>query len=103
DQRQAVASDVVAEQPERSLDRDRVDDDGQQVERRAELLVEAPRLLDVARAVGADHLLDARPDDVRIDTYAPDAADLEERKDERIVTGVQVEAELGDPAGLLEI
>ena len=49
DEREPEAADLVAEQVQRALDRDRVHDDAQEVDRRRELLVERAGTLDVAR------------------------------------------------------
>ena len=93
DHRQPVAADVVAEQVERRLDRDRVRLHLQQVVGRRHLLVEPPRAVDVAVLVAPDHLLRLRPPDVRVHADAADAAELEEREDEVVVARVEVEAE----------
>ena len=53
DERQAEAADVVAEQVQRRLDRDRVRLHAQEVDRRAQLLVDRARAVDVARAEAA--------------------------------------------------
>ena len=98
-----VAADIVSEQVQRALDRDRVDDDAEQVDRRHELLVERARAVDVALPVAAHHLLHLRADDVRVHADAARAADLEEREDEVVVAGVEVEAELDDRARLREV
>ena len=50
DERQPVAADVVAEQVQRGLDRDRVADDAQELDRRARAPRQRARALDVAGA-----------------------------------------------------
>ena len=53
--------------------------------------------------IAPHHLLHLRPDDVRVDADAAEAAELEEREDEVVVARVEIEAELDDRARLLEI
>src|SRR5436190_3085221 len=77
DQRQAQAADLVAEDVEGSLDRDRVRLHLQQLVGRLQRLVDPPRLDMVALLVEPDHLLHLWPDDVRVDADATDAAQLE--------------------------
>src|SRR5262249_21282865 len=103
DERQSEAADVMAEKVERRLDRDRVRRDAEQLDGRAELLVERPGALDVAFAVPDHHLLDSRPDDMRVHAHATQAAELEEREDQIVVSGVEGEAELDDRPRLLEV
>ena len=91
-----MSADLVPEEIQGALDRDRVPDDAEQLDRRGELLVESPRSLDVTRAVEPNELLHLRADDVRVDADAAHAAELEEREDEIVVARVQVEAELDD-------
>ena len=66
------------------------------------LLVDRPRTLDVARAVARHHLLHARADHVRMRADAAGTADLEERKDDVVVTRVQVEPAVDDVARRIE-
>src|SRR6185312_16670126 len=99
DHRQAEAADVLADERERGLDRNRVDRDGVELPQRRERLVDLARSVDVAGAVPAHQLLHLRAGDVRADADAAGAPEAEKRQQERIVAGVQVEAELDDPAG----
>jgi hypothetical protein len=103
DHRQAIAADAVPEQIQRGLDRDRVRLDLQELVRRRHFLVEAAGAVDVALAVAANHLIGLRAPDVGVHTDAADAAQLEEREDEIVVTGVQIEPELDDPPRLREV
>src|SRR5512133_1451965 len=91
----------MAKKVERSFDRDRVGLDLQELVDRFELLVDLSRRLGIALAEGADHGLDARPDDVRVHTNTADAAQLEEREDEVVVPRIEVEVGLGDDASRL--
>src|SRR6188508_1556039 len=91
DERQTHAADVVPEELERLLDRDRVRLDAEQLDRRPELLVERAGTVDVALAEAGDHLLHPRSDDMRVHAHAADPADLEERQDEIVVARVEVE------------
>ena len=95
-----MAADLVAEEGERRLDRDRVRRDGEQLVDRRELTVDRPRPLDVARVRGAHLLGDLRPDDVGVDADAADRAELEERLQHVVVPRVEVEAGRDDVAGL---
>ena len=61
DERQPVTADLVAEQVQRRLDRDRVRRDLQQLDRRPQLPVERARAVDVARAVAAHELRTCGP------------------------------------------
>src|SRR5206468_380039 len=88
----------MAKKIERSLDRNGVGLDLQQLVDRFELLVDLSRRLGVALAEGADHRLDARPDDVRVHTNTADAAELEEREHEVVVPSVEVEVGVGHDA-----
>ena len=92
----------MPEQVERSLDRDRVRLHLQQVVSRLELLVDPPRLDVVARLVEADHLLDPRADDVCVHADAAHTAELEEREEDVVVAGVEVETGLLAMARLVE-
>src|SRR5829696_3940550 len=103
DERQPVAADVVAEQVQRRLDRDRIAGDAKQLDRRRELAVERPRGFVLAGLPEPYELLHLRPHDVGVDADAADAAELEERQDQVVVAGVEIEAEGDDPARLLEI
>ena len=98
-----MAADVVAEQVQRGLDRDRIAGDANELDRRRELPVERTRAIVVARLPEPDELLHLWTDDVRVHADAADAAELEERQDEVVVARVEIEAELDDPARLLEI
>src|SRR5579859_1491166 len=86
DQRQPEPAHLVPEDVERGLDRDRVRLHLQQLVRRGHRLVHALCLDVVALLVEPDHLLDLRAADVRVDADAADAAELEEREDEVVVT-----------------
>src|SRR6476620_5599616 len=89
---------------ERSLDRDRIGLDLQQLVDRLELLVDLSRRLDVALADGADHGLHPRADDVRVHTDTSDGPELEERKEDVVIPCVEVEVGLRDDApGLDEV
>ena len=103
DERQPVAADLVAEQVQRRLDRDRVADHAQQLDRRHELAVERPCGLVLASVPEPDQLLHLRPDDVRVHADAADAAELEERQDQVVVAGVEVEPGLDDVLRLREV
>ncbi len=103
DHREPVAAELVAEQVHRGLDRNRVRRDLQEVESRRHLLVDAPCAVDVAALPQPDHLLRLRPPDVGVDADSADAAEREEREDQVVVAGVQVEASLGNAARLVEI
>ena len=103
DERQPRAADLVAEQVQRRLDRDRVPHDLEDVERGLRLGLELPRAVLVAVAVAADHLLDLRADDVRVDADAAQAAEADEREDQVVVARVEVEIHRDDPLRLFEI
>ena len=98
-----MAADVVAEQVQRRLDRDRVRGDAQELDRRRELAVERPRRLVLACVPEPDQLLHLRADDVRVHADAADAAELEERQDQVVVARVEVEAGLDDVLRLREV
>src|SRR5947207_1223748 len=91
----------MAEKIERSLDRDGVGLDLQQLVDRFELLLDLSRRVSIALAESADHGLDARPDDVRVHANAADTAELEEREHEVVVPRIEVELGLGDDAARL--
>src|SRR6476646_1488658 len=88
----------MSKKRERSLDRDGVRLNLQQLVDRFELLVDLSRRLGVAVTEGADHGLDARADDVRVHTNAADPSQLEKRVDQVVVPRVEVELGLGDNA-----
>ena len=99
-----MPADVVPEQVQRRLDRDRV----RATLSRSYAGVELARRSSRARptspvAKAPDLLLHLRADDVRVDADAADAAELEERLDEVVVAGVEVEAELDDVPRLVEV
>src|SRR6185503_21271388 len=81
DERQSQPADLVAEELERLLDRDRVRLHLEDLDRRPKLLVERVGTLDVAGAVARDQLLHLRPYDVGVDADASYPADLEEGQD----------------------
>src|SRR6187549_3398755 len=66
DERKAVAADVVAEQVQRGLDRDRIARDANELDRWRQLPVERTRGVVVARLPEANELLHLRADDVRV-------------------------------------
>src|SRR5215210_8920903 len=66
DERQTVTADLVPEQVQGGLDRDRVRRHAQQLDRGAELAVEAAGALGVTGLPEPDELLHLRPDDVRV-------------------------------------
>ena len=103
DHRQAQAADIVAEQRERALDGDRVRRDPQQLDRGAQLCVERSCAFDIARSEPAQKLAHLRPDDVRVHAHAATSPKLEERQDQVVVSGVEIEAELDDRARLRKI
>src|SRR3954469_22366994 len=80
-ERQPVTADLVAEQVQRRLDRDRVRRHLEQLVRRPELTVELPPSVDVAVERRPDLLRDLRADDVRVDADPADTAELDERLD----------------------
>ena len=94
DEREAVAADLVPEQVERRLDRDRVRRDPAAGRTPARARASSSRgALEVAFDRGAHLLGDLRADDVRVDADAAGAAELEERLEQDVVAGVEVEAE----------
>src|SRR5438093_10352086 len=97
DERQPMPADVVAEQVQRRLDRDRVRLHPEQLDRRAELLVQLLGALDVAGLEARDELSYLRADDVRVHADAPEPAEPKERQDQVVVARVEVEPELDDP------
>ena len=103
DERQAMAADVVSEDVQRRLDRERVRRHAEEVDRRPELLVQLARPCLATGLPAPDQLLHARPDHVRVHADAAHAAELEERQDEVVVAGVELEAELDDLPSLLEV
>ena len=78
DERQPVPADLVPELVQGRLDRDRVADDAQQLDRRVDLPVERERRVVLARLPEPDQLLHLRPDDVRMHADPADAAELQE-------------------------
>src|SRR5688572_4330926 len=62
DERQPMAADLVAQQVQRHLDRDRVRRHPQELDRGAELAVECPRRVVLALPPEPDQLLHLRPD-----------------------------------------
>src|SRR5262249_9124124 len=103
DEREPASAHVVAEQVERTLDRDRVWSHAQEVDRRAQLLVQRARGFDITGAEQPDHLLHLRADDMRVHANAAEAADLQEREDDVVVSGVEVESGLDDRARLSDV
>src|SRR6266550_2791617 len=67
----------MAKKVERSLDRDGIGLDLEQLVDRFELLVDLARRLGVTLSESANHRLDAWPDDVRVDANTADSAELE--------------------------
>jgi len=57
----------------------------------SELTVDAFRFVRITSAIGNDHRLHAGPDHMRVHADAADPAELEERVDEVIVAGIEVE------------
>jgi len=92
----------MAKKVERSLDRDGIGLDLEQLVDRFELLVDLSRRLGVALAESANHGLDARPHDVRVHTNTADPAELEERQDQVVVPRIEVEVGLRDDAPRLD-
>src|SRR3954464_4137195 len=88
----------MAKKVERSLDRNGIGLDLEQLVDRFELLVDLSRRLGVAFTEGADHRLDTRADGVRVHAHTTDGAELEEREHEVVVPRVEVEVGLGDDA-----
>src|SRR5438270_12951176 len=88
----------MAKKIEGSFDGDRVGLNLEQLVDRFELLVDLSRRLGVALSERADHGLDLRPGDVRVDADPADASELEERQDEVVVPRIQVELSLVDDA-----
>src|SRR4029453_17443969 len=93
----------VAEQVQRSLDRNRVADHTQELDRGNELPVELPGSLVLAGLPEADELLDLRPDDMRVHADTAHAAELEERQDQIVVAGVEIQSFLDDVPCLGEV
>ncbi len=91
DERQAQPADLVAEELERPLDRDRIRLHSENLDGRPKLLVERVGALDVAGAVARDELLHLRSHDMGVDADATNTADLEERQEQVVVAGVEVE------------
>src|SRR6266550_4433746 len=88
----------MAKKVERSLDRDGIGLDLEQLVDRFELLVDLARRLGVTLSESANHRLDAWPDDVRVDANTADSAELEEGEDQVVVPRVEIEVGLGDDA-----
>ena len=87
-----------------SFDGDGVGLDLEQLQSRLDSLVDAARRLDVALSESVDQLPDLGSNDVRMNTDTADPAELEERQDEVVVSGVEVEVGLpDDPPRLGEI
>ena len=103
DERQPHAADVVTEQVQRGLDLDRPGDDADQLVGGRKLVVQLPCRLDVARAEALDQLLDLRADDVGVHADAAEPAELDEGQHEVVVARVEVEPELDDVPGLVEV
>src|SRR6185312_2847450 len=91
----------MAKKVERSFDRDGVGLHLEQLIDRFELLVDLSRRLGVALVKGANHGLDARPDDMRMHTNAADSPESKEREDEVVVPRVEVELGLPDDSARL--
>src|ERR671937_1847109 len=92
----------MSEKIERSLDRDGVGLDLQELVDRFERLVELSRRLGVALSEGTDHGLDLRPSDVGVHTNAADTSELEERQDEDVVPRVEVQLGVVDDSARLD-
>ena len=97
DERQTQAADLVPEEVQRALDRNRVDDDPEELDRRPELLVQRTRALDVAGTEALYELFHLRPHDMRVHANSAATADAEEGEDQVVVAGEEVEPELDDP------
>src|SRR4051794_19517783 len=94
----------MAKKIQRRLDRNGIDLDLEQLVSRLELLVELARRVHVTLVEGPDHSPDLRSDDVRVYTNTADSAELEERKDQHVVSRVEREVRLvDDAAGLDEV
>ena len=93
----------MPEQVQSRFDRDRVALDPEQVVRRRELGVDLPRPVEIARGGRANLGRDLRPDDVRVHADAPEAAELEERLNEIVVSRVEVEPGVDDVPRLGEV
>src|SRR5438067_5982764 len=92
----------MAKKMEGSFDGDRVGLDLEQLVDRFELLVDLSRRLGVALSERADHGLDLRTGDVRVNTDAADASELQEGQDEVVVPRIQIELGLVDDAPRLD-
>src|SRR3954447_14085649 len=103
DHRQPKTAQLVAEEVQRGLDRNRVGDDPQELEPGGHLLVQARRGLEVAVLVAPNHLLGLHAPYVRMHTDPADGAELEEREDQVVVAGVEIEAEARDLPRLFEV
>ena len=102
-ERQAVAADVVTEQRQSGLDRDRVRGDREQVEGGPQLCVDLAGALGVAR-LERPHLLGNLPaDDVGVDEDAADSAQLEERLQQVAVARIELEPRRDDVPCLASI
>src|SRR5688572_20456711 len=76
DEGQPVAADLVAELVQGRLDRDRVADHAEQLDRRLDLAVERPCRVGLASPPEPDQLLHLRSDDVGMHADSADAAEL---------------------------
>ena len=92
----------MAEQVEGGLDRDRIRLHAEQLDRGAQLVVERAGAVEVAGPEPRDHLLDLKTDDMRRDADRSHAAELDEGKDEIVVTRVQIQPLGDDVTGRLE-
>ena len=78
-------------------------DDADQLVGGRELVVQLASSLDVSRAEALDHFFDLRPDHVGVDADTAEPAELDERQHEVVVARVEVEPELDDVPGLVEV
>jgi len=94
----------MAKKIERRLDRNGIDLHLQELVSRLEVLVDLARRVHVTVVEGPDHAPDLRSDDVRVYTNTADPSELEERKDQNVVSRVEREVRLTDDApGLDEV
>src|SRR2546427_9742056 len=92
----------MAKKIQRSLDRNGIDLDLEQLVSRLELLVDLARRVHVPLVEGPDHPPDLRSNDVRVNTNTADSSELEEREDENVVPRVEREVRLADDAPSLD-
>src|SRR5947209_20541645 len=92
----------MAKKIQRRLDRNGIGLDLEQLVRRLELLVDLARRVHVTLVEGPDHAPDLRSDDVRVYTNTADSSELEERKDQNVVSRVEREVRLTDDAPSLD-